>query len=249
MKKYELVIFGFTFLSMGLCSAYKGNALIIEPKSKPGYEFIDAFHPGDVREYLPKTDEGKKFYAYLKENNLTDDTYILRWTPFVSGWIETKADYLFLTDIINVKKWDDGYIITIFNSMGKSEIFAKNIIDTRATEYCFKTINFLTKGKNANPESHGISLISVFGEYSIYQVELSSDDDYPQARKKVIEAFGYLKSISSDISLVAIADEMYKKASFKSKEISSGYIKSPSSYYDNPVMAFDEGAGMGSEIL
>ena len=250
MKEYELVVFGSTFFAAGVASEYKKSILVIEPKTKPGYEFIDTFHSGSISEYHPETNQGRKFLEYLNDNNLTDDSYILRWTPYLSDVItKSSADYLLMTDILNVAKEDKGYIVTIFNSMGKSEIFAKKIIDTRADFVERKTINFLVKGNPVCKDREELKIIGRYNGLSFVETELSIDDDYPCARKKAVEGYLYLKSIYEDISLIAIADEMYKKSSCEEKEVSMGYIQCFSSFYDNCIEAFDMGAKKGAEIL
>ncbi|MBE7046302.1 MAG: hypothetical protein E7396_02685 [Ruminococcaceae bacterium] len=249
MKKYDLVIFGSTFYAAGICSAYKGSTLVVEPKTKPGYEFIDAYHPGSILEYTSISKEAKEFSDFLHLKKLTHDAYILRWTPYLSEMmLHTSADYLFLTDILNVRKSDEGYVVTIFNTMGKSEICAQRIIDTRATDLGSKTINFLTKGDAPLSENEDLKLIMEYEDYSIYERKINIDDDYPSARKKVVESFTYLKSLCDNISLVSIADEFYKRAAKAQTEISVGYLKCASSYYDNPIEAYDMGARKGEEI-
>ena len=250
MKKYNLVVFGSTFFSAGLSASYKGSILVIEPKTKPGYEFIDSFHTGNIREYSPITCEGKAFFEYLHKCNLTDNSYILNWTSYLAKVItQTSADYLLMTDILNVRNEEGGYVITVFNSMGKSEIFAEKIIDTRVHLYEKKTINFLVKGNVICKAGENVGIIAVYNDLYLAEVKLDRDDDYPQARKKAMEGFIYLKTLSEDISLVAIADEMYKKSSIEKKELYSGYIQCPSSFYDNGIEAYDMGAKTGGEIL
>lgn len=249
MKKYDLVIFGATFYAAGICSAYKGSTLIIESKTKPGYEFIDAYHPGNVLEYTPVTKQGRAFVEYLKENNLFDDPYILRWTPYISKkLLQISGDCLLLTDLVSVKECDEGFVITIFNTMGKSEILAQRIIDTRTIELEAKTINLLLKGKTPSVCDRNTRCIMKYMDYSIYEINLNVDDDYPSARKKAVESFDYLRSLCEEISLVAIADEFYKKAKEAQKETAPGYIICASSYYDNPIEAYDMGAKKGEEI-
>lgn len=249
MKKYDLVIFGSTFFAAGLCASCKGSKLIIESKTKPGYEFIDAYHPGNMIDYSPITKGGKEFLAYSDNNGLSRDSYILRWTPYLAKKIiSSDVTHLFLTDIIDVREDMDGYVITVFNTMGKSEIFAKKIIDTRTTDYKIKTINFLTKGDAPLSEDKDLKLIMQYEDYSIYERKLSIDDDYPSARKKAVESFTYLKSLSDKIYLVAIADEFFKKATDRETELTKNYFICPSAYYDNPIEAYDMGAEKGEKI-
>ena len=236
MKKYDLVVFGLTFLAAGVASVYKGKTLIVESKTKPGYEFIDSFHSGKNYEIAMLTGAGKEFKSFLGDFGALPEKYIFSMTPYISKWIADKnINVLLMTNILGVKKDNDGYIITLFNSCGITEIFAKQIIDTRTDSYSLKTLNYLAKSEETDRDGK---------EYLVCEVEVSAEIDYAAARKKVYSAF----EGECSHKLVAVADEFYKKSDREESVSPEGYIKRYSSFYDNPLIAFDKGTQFGGVL-
>ena len=239
MEKYDLVIFGLTFFGTGVASVFKGKSLIIEPKSKPGYEFIDSFHMGTGYENSVQTDAGKEFSEMMlpMEN-------VFSKTPYISKWIADKnINALLFTNVIDVAKNNDGYVITLFNSYGKTKISAKQIIDTRTDSYIEKKLGFITLGGTVG-EVMGESVCTAECDgYSLW--ELDAQADYKDARSRIYSMF----EEECSYSLVAVADEFYKKADVEGETSPEGYLKRYSTFYDNPLIAFDEGAKLGGELV
>ena len=243
MKKYDLVIFGLTFFGTGVATSYKGDTLIIESKTKPGYEFIDSFHTGKDFEKPMQTEAGKAFSKYMKGEN-AGVPHIYSKTPHISKWIaDANINTLLFTNIIDVTKSSDGYVITLFNSYGKTKISAKQIIDTRTDSYIEKKLGFITLGGTVG-EVLGESVCTAECDgYSLW--ELDAQADYKDARSRIYSMF----EEECSYSLVAVADEFYKKADVEGETSPEGYLKRYSTFYDNPIIAFDEGAKLGGELV
>lgn len=246
MKNYNTVIIGATFSAMGILDTHKSDTLVIENKAKPGYEYIDSFYC-DNNKGFDETDKGS-FFTFLKDCDVSDKPYYFDLTPYVAKWLcDSGAKVLFFTQVMKMDKSEDGYVLTIFNSYGKSEIFAKNVIDTRTKEYDSKSLGFITDSKIAVsvPE---LSEKYISEDFCIYHYNLSSKDDYVTARRKIVSLIKNTQVNKNNAQLIAIADEFYLKGEKKKGMLDINYKEIYSSSFDNPFVAYNEGRKMGAEI-
>ncbi len=246
MKKCNTVIIGATFAAMGILDTHRSDTLVIENKAKPGYEYIDSFYCGDKWSF-DETDKGS-FLTFLKGYGILDKPYCFDWTPYIAKWIcDMGAEVLFFTNVIRVNESDDGYVLTIFNSCGKSDIFAKNVIDTRTKEYDSKSLGFITDSKIKAPASE-ISEKYVGEDFCIYHYNLFSEDDYVTSREKIVSLIENTSVNKNHAHLIAIADEFYLKGERKRGVWDKNRKDIYSSSFDNPFVAYMEGKKIGAEI-
>ncbi|MGI6279526.1 MAG: hypothetical protein ACOYJS_03080 [Acutalibacteraceae bacterium] len=249
MRRYDLVIFGATFLGLGAAKASKGKTLIIEEKANPCGEFIDSFHSGSDYKAELITEEGRKFKAFFEDAGLCGNVFIPEWTAFVSSWIcKNDIEVLLFTNVLKVEPEGEEYKITIFNSNGKSEIFAKRIIDTRTKSFVYKTLNAITYGGIFDSFHESIKVYPYNDKYSIAEFKMPDSFDYPAARKRVFELWATRPEEYKHILIAAVADLFYKKSDCEQTEVSKNYINAYSTYYANPFLAFDKGSALGGKF-
>lgn len=246
MEKYDLVLIGATFLSVGIAKGYKGNCLIIEPKAKPGYEFIDSFAETTGYDKECVTEDGKNLKKYFSEEGLLENPFIPEWTAFLSNYIcKNNIHVLLFTNVLKLEEIENSKKLTIFNSLGRSEILADKVIDTRTNSFSYKTLNAVIYGDEFFPFNDALEEIYRKDSVRIVKVTIPNGYDYPQAREMVYSLWANRPEELKDTRLAAVADIFFEKSDVKSRSISSGYDEIYSTFYENPFLAFDEGVSIG----
>jgi len=249
VKKYDLILIGATFLSVGIAKAYKGKCLIIEPKAKPGYEFIDSFAVGENYDKELLTDEGRAFKNYFESEELCDNPFTPEWTAFLSNYIcKNNIDILIFTNVLKVEQNDNSNKLTIFNSLGKGEILADRVIDTRTNSIAYKTLNAVVYGEEFYEFCDGIKEIYRKDLVRIVEFKMPASYDYPEARNAVYSIWKGRPEELNDTRLAAVADIFFEKSDVENKNISLGYDEIYSTYHANPFLAFDKGILFGGAL-
>ncbi len=249
MKKYDLILLGATFLSLGIADVYTGKTLIIDSKTKPGYEYIDAFHNFSLNNTRLNTQKGVDFAEYLNSFDLYSNVYIPEWTAYVSKWIYEKSmSILLLTDVLEVQKLDNRlFKVIIFNSNGRQELYTKQIVDTRTKSPNKKYLNALVCGGNVDSFDSAMSVVNCC-DISIIEVEIPIDYTYTRARERVVNLWQSRPAKYDMVKLAAIADVFYEEVNVDAVEVTAGYKEVYSTYYSNPLTAFDKGCKIGGEL-
>lgn len=248
MERYDLVILGATFLALGAAKAYGGKSLIIEEKTKPGFEFIDCFHNGDGYTQALKTDEGRRFRSFLEQYGLCERLYIPEWTPYVSKWIcENDIPVLLFTKVLGVQREAGMYKLSVYNTGGRQALYANKILDTRTKAFSQKTLNAIVFGEHAESFSEDLSVLPCGGQTSIAEIKVPGDADYPSARAKVFSLWENRPEKYSNLVISAVADEFYKKPDRAYGKNTPHYKEVYSAYYANPFLAFDKGCEIGGD--
>lgn len=249
MKKYDLVLIGATFLSVGIAKAYKGKCLIIEPKAKPGYEFIDSFAETTGYDKECVTEDGRNLKKYFCDEGLLDNPFIPEWTAFLSNYIcKNNIDVLIFTSVLNIEQIENTNKLTIFNSLGKGEILADKVIDTRTNSFSYKTLNAVIYGDEFFAFDDALKEIYHKDLVRIIQVKIPNVYDYPEARNMVYSIWAKRPEELKETRLAAVADIFFEKSDIKSHPLCSGYDEIYSTYYENPFLAFDEGVSIGGGL-
>lgn len=246
MEKYDLILIGATFLSVGIAKGYKGKCLIIEPKAKPGYEFIDAFAKTSDYDKACVTEEGKNLKKYFCDEGLLDNPFIPEWTAFLSNYIcENNIDILLFTNVLKIEPFEGSNKITIFNSLGRSEILAEKVIDTRTNSFSQKTLNTVVYGDEFFAFNDALKEIYRKESVRIIEVTIPNGYDYPEARQLVYSIWANRPQELMETRIAAVADIFFEKSDIKSRSVNSGYDEIYSTFYENPFIAFDEGVSIG----
>lgn len=249
MEKYDLVVLGATFLSLGLVKGYKGKSLIIESKAKPGYEFIDAFYNGENYENKCETAEGKAFKEYFEKAELLKKAFIPEWTAFVSDYIcKNNIPVLLFTNVLKIEDTDNCKKLTIFNSAGKSEILAEKIIDTRTNSFEFKTLNAVVYGDEIATFDSSMTVVYTDGKVHLIEFKIPNGYDYPEARNAVYTIWAKRPEKLRGTQIAAVADVFFEKSDIESFKIDEKHSELYSTYYENPFIAFDNGCKIGGML-
>lgn len=254
-KVYDTVVFGLTYLGCGFCSAKPENTLILEEKGLPGYEFSDSFNQRPPYNGEILTREGKEFYSVLQAMSAVNDEGQVYLGACVHGLAkimqEKNIDCRFFTKVTEIKKEEDLYQITIFNTEGFSTVCAKRIVDTTSggvwghmTEALgmSKTLNIVVE--NSGSETFFRNPLSGDETY-FYPVE--NDRGYKGIREEINRFWRENGLLDKGVKIIAIANSFAcqnKIASLKG----DGYDYFPSTAAKNPIHAFDIGAKEGSQL-
>ena len=245
MEFYDLVLIGASFFSLGAAYECKGRSLIIDSKAKPGYEFIDAFYNGEAYDRPIKTPKGRAFAQYFKQSGLLDTVYIPEWTPYLSRWIcENEIDMLFFTSVLSVDKEGEYSKITLYNTMGKQEILARRIIDTRTEEFTEKQLNGLVCGGKVKAFGPSIK-VKEFEKISLVEFTVPENYSYTQARAHIFKIWEGRPEQYQSVKIAAIADQFFKRPALEKRVVSDSIWHYYSAFYDNPLLAFDKGCEIG----
>ena len=244
---YDIIAFGATFLSAGIAQTSE-NCLIIERRPQAGYEFISSFNFGTNYDEELKSEEANELKKTFEERDYKTENRISLFNisaPFYR-LLEDK-NVLLNTEIISVCQKVDHFVCTAHGVSGFRTFEAKKIIDTRCDDdNCnAKTFNLLMDG-NVSELSSDLEYENWgFENNYVLRIPVSTDETYTQARKKAKEIIG---NLPGSHRLVLSADVF-------DYEVKDGYPKTgndimyiPSKKYENPLLAFDAGIGLGKEL-
>lgn len=114
MKYVPLLVVGATFAGVGIASAARRGALVVEAFSQPGHEFISSYRPGEHWYRSPRTAAGKRLLEQLVRRNVLDETYRLHIPavlPILCQWMkEKRLPVLLMTAITRITPHPDGYV-------------------------------------------------------------------------------------------------------------------------------------------
>lgn len=243
--EYDLIILGATFLSLGAAKAFNGKCLIIDEKTKPGYEFIDAFKNGNnySRKYL-RSEEIKSFF---EEKALLENVFIPGWTTHICKWIgENNLSFLLMTNVISVEKEEGRFKLLIHNVNGRSVIYTKKLLDTRIKKADRKFLNAVVSNKEGIDYNLCENLVKINETTAIFEFEVPSCTSYIEARQSLYEAFKNRKD--KKLKIAAIADCFYETENDFERKIDENYLHCSSSSFENPFAAFDYGFKIGEEM-
>lgn len=249
METYDVVILGATFLSLGVAKVQNGNTLIIDSKGKPGYEFIDAYHNGDNYAFTPQTPEGKAFRSFMEEQGLCQNVFIPEWTAYVSDWIcKNNLSVLLFTTVLSVENHGDSKKITIFNSNGKQVIYARKVIDTVTHDYTKKTLNLVSYGECPEAFTPAMEVTPHDELFSLVSFDIPLSYCMAQAKQVLYTAWENRPESCKNTTIAALSDTFYLKAANGFRQTAENQYEAPSTFYDNPFMAFDKGAAIGGAL-
>lgn len=249
MENYDLVLIGSTFLAVGIAKGFKGKCLIIEPKGKPGYEFVDSFNMGSAYNKKCVTKACKEFKEHLKNHELFADLFVPEWTAFFSEYIcKNNIDILLFTNVLKIENFENGKKLTIYNSLGKGEITAERVIDTRTNSFTYKTLNAVVYGDEFYPFAGGMTETYHRDNVRIVEFRIPNGYDYPQARDLVYSLWASRPEKLKDTRIAAVADIFFEKSDIENTTIDFCHSEMYSTYYENPILAFDKGVSIGGAL-
>jgi len=157
-----------------------------------------------------------------------------------------KCRILFCTEIVSVKRTDDGFACVAHNAQGFCTYYAKKVIDTRcnAEMSLSKTYNLLINSKE-EPDFSNVHCKKARGEnrYILYcPIPLSYG--YTQARAA---AQDIILQFSETQRLILSANEFDYHIKEDYPKTQDGILYMPSKAYENPMLAFEAGMKIGEE--
>lgn len=249
MEKYDLIIIGATFEAFGIADSFKGTKLVIEEKAKPGYEFIDSFHNGTDYDKEPETKEGKEFKEFLDEKDMLGKIYVPEWAAYLSSWICRKnTPVLLMTNVLKITEYDGGYRLTVFNTEGINEFYAKQVIDTRTKDFCGKTLGAAIYSGRFESFHEDMKITGLTDTLTVVEVDVPDDFTYAKGREKFYEIWKNRPEQYAGCLVAAVADIFFKKSPVKDRKISDNYTEVYSTYFANPLLAYDGGAKIGGGL-
>ncbi|MDD5603909.1 MAG: hypothetical protein PHG48_07560 [Eubacteriales bacterium] len=138
LKYYKKIILGATISGIAAALSYssRGDVLIIESSMLLGSEFIDSMNIKScdlsLRNNISET--ACYFLSDLEKRGLIDDSGRLHVFP-VSGVLasyirQSCINILLMTAVVSVKPSGEGFVITIYNADGFSDVHTSMILDT-----------------------------------------------------------------------------------------------------------------------
>lgn len=267
--EYDVIVIGATFSAAGFLSGYKGKALVLERRNHAGYEFISALRFGTFGK-APETDEGKALLSELEKRG-DFGKFGVKVLDFASTLYSKLLgkDVLFGMDILDIKKTDGGFEISVIGLNGIEKFTAKKVIDTTVKPCMIKekSINMLVcrpvSCTKPLPKADNVTVSeSGFENDVIVKFALPTEADHIAARGAIYNytvsddfktfseeekapGFDYGKIKPEDLTdfiVENIADEF--DITTKEKDIlteKDGIVYLTSVSYDNPIIAYDEG--------
>ena len=248
-KHYKTLIIGSTFYGLSRLMQSPDNCLLVDKGILIGREFCDSLNEKIAFDAKLKSDFAKSFAKELKDRGYMDDEGRIysALAVFLFADYLSKTDYNIMlgTEVLDIQKGDDGYCVILFNSQGKTIVYAENVINTTTdaeelsgVEYN-KSINFVVH----NPSDflmENIIYNPVSGLY-IYKFPVDKEDSYFEAKEKVYAFWQTNIDKLTDSRIVHIATTFAYDMPFTKKEIDTGYVQIPSCGFDNILHAIDCG--------
>ncbi|MBU3191000.1 hypothetical protein K9O30_16665 [Clostridium bowmanii] len=205
ISHYSTFICGATATAIGIASENINDTLIVERTGLVANEFIDCYHIGS-KNWNSVSHLGKNLKKELIQRNILSEAgmvHIPAVAPVLFKAIKNLGiNTLFITEVIEVKKIEEVYEITLHNNSGFQKITADKIIDTTSTihpkfkQYTYsKSINAMLHSieENLFPFSNSEIIENEnvcfeqgrFDKEIILKYSVSNDEDWIEARHKL----------------------------------------------------------------
>ena len=269
---YPLFICGATAVALGIASQNTDKAFIVERTGLVAKEFIDCYNPGAL-EWKALSPLGVNLKKELKQRNILDEAGRVH-IPAVASVLfkliqDTGVNILLVTEIVEIKKTEELYEITLYNNSGFQKVTADKIIDTTSIEgtnkkkkeeyICSKSINAILHSKDEetfnfnHPDINSNEKVSYqqgrFTKEVILKYRLSLEDHWITARHKIHSYWQNRPSFLDKWQIASIASTF--EVVLKEKvncEIDDKWKWMPSSGYSNLLEAFEAGIVYGDEL-
>lgn len=238
---YDVIVLGATFAAAGIAHQYKETCLVVEHRTQAGYEFFGALHFGSGYDKNVKRKEALP----LQQSFLQVNGDVYGCDAHIYPLLQ-EAHVLFGTQIVSVEKTDGGFLCVTHGVGGLCTYKARQVIDTRCNaEMCSsKTFNLLIESKEVP------SFLDV-------RAEKAGKENHYVLRCPVPVSYGYAEARAAAQNVIRQFSETQKlilSAHEFDHQVKEGYPKTqdgilylPSKAYENPVLAFEAGLGMGEE--
>jgi hypothetical protein len=258
-RLYEspILIYGATFAGLGLAYRLGKQAIVIERSSLVGHEFINSYNPGKGLENEPSSEIGKCLHKELAERNLLQQdgrVHLPGISPMLFHFIRKhELSVLLMTEITEVKKTDDGFEVTLYNTSGSQTMRVRDIIDTTSTCTSKPSMKFEMTGKRINAILDGPSLTepikdSMYGliqggfSSEIYlKLDIQPEDQWAAAREKLHRFWMNRPERLQPWKLAAVADTFEIRLAEGPYPLEDGRVWLPSCAYSNLMEAFEAG--------
>lgn len=265
MKHIPLLIVGATFTGLGFASESGPEALVVEPFSQPGHEFISSYRPEEHWPRIARTEAGGSLLEELERRGVLDGDrrlHVPAVLPIICRWIrESRLQLLLMTQIVRIAPHPDGYEVTLAHVSGLETLVAGRIVDTSSSglphsgvdepAIIHKRINALLHHTSFErdesvllPDSFDERLSIVRGPFAseaIVSLKIGSDEDWPTARRKLYEAWIDRPAAWQPWTIAAIADTFEHRVGKGPTAIRPNWTRLPSCAYANLIEALEEG--------
>lgn len=246
-KQYKTLIIGSTFYGVSRLMQSPDNCLLVDKGMLIGSEFCDSLNERIASDADLKSDFARKFAKDLKDRGYMDGEGHIYPAPsvFLLADYLNKADcnVMLGTEVLDIKKVQLGYEVTLFNSDGKTVIHTEKIIDTtcdrnEADTYA-KSINFVVY----NPSDFLMENITYnpLSDLYIYKFPVDKEDSYFDAKKKLYDFWQTNAKKVTDSRIVHIATTFAYDMPLTKEEVDSGYMCIPSVGFGDILSAIDAG--------
>lgn len=250
-QSYDTLIIGASMTGIGLAFHNKENTLIIERTASPGSEYISAFYPGKNWKEAPAGALKKE----LEERNIIykGKAHIPALAPVLCNFIKReKLNALFWTEITKTEKKEDAFEVEILNASGLQTIKAERIIDTTSlrisspdnSSIISKGINAILHCENetaAFEMKDGRIIDGRFPSEKFFSVPIEINDDWPEARKKLFDAWKKRPDEIKGWLMASTASEFVYASKKGPFEVGKNWSHLPSTAYSNPLESFNAG--------
>ncbi len=276
MKKLSLLVIGATFYGISAAATVmktiidsdNNKVLVIEKTMLLGSEFIDSMNIKQCDgEY--NTEPAQEFMKDMISRGLLNEKGEVHVFP-VAGMLAVfvkagRIPVLLMTDIVSTEKGNGGYIVTLFNSDGFTQLFTKRIIDTTSEgvlpafkydiSYNKSICAMLMSDGGKNPDNYADGNTQVlkgrFPDEYVLKVGLDIEDSWPVAREKL---HNYWCSKASTefagwkiASIAAAFAYDFQNCPF-TKNIAENIIWHPSAAYPDMLSAFEGGTSCTASL-
>ncbi len=255
------LIIGASFAGIGIACKYP-DSVVVESSICVGGEFINTVNPGTGWDGKLHSKDAVAFFNRIKEHNAFENgkIHLPALAPITCDWIiDKKITLRMATEIKDVKPADDGFEITIFDADGEHKLHARQIIDT--TEgICsarFSETKPSVHGKTLNALLHSDHVPIRSGEYSGIEIregrfpseavamfKLPQDCGWPEARQLLHATWTSRSLALREWKIAAVASRFDYKIAPRLCRIKKNWLHLPSSGYQNPVAAYDNGCSI-----
>ena len=251
---FDTLIFGASFLGLGAALSMN-NCAVIEGGCLFGAEFVNCYKVNAPEQIKVKTKPGAAFWADLQKRGLVYENGDIYQGPSVyvlSRFLKVKnMDIYLMAEVIDLKKIDGLYNITVYTTKGFEYFKAKKIIETTTFGKYRKQKTNIKKCLNAimhNPSGcslTGLSHNRASGLYT-YSLDLPAEISRYEATEKLCAMENDFALNDMRISSIA-ADFAYTMEKV-SEKIDDNFFWYPSAGRANLIAAFDEGVYLGETI-
>ncbi len=256
---YQTAILGATFYGIAAALSEPGT-IIIERSGSIGNDFVASLNEKPPRMLDIKSPLGLDFKQNLEARGLTDGSGAVYSGPalyVVSDYLKkANTELLLLTEVVEIKKAKDYYILTVYNNEGFSRINARTILDTTATGVLHDCGGRVSRSKKLgvlvktgmSPTAHDPSgsskcemLHNPISGLSTLHIPLNGEDGWIEARKK-LHSFWKAEGLEQSGARIAfVATEFAYNIAETMKKIMDEWFWIPSCSFGNLLDAFDQG--------